>query len=191
MEKSEKDYLLGYMAHYQTQQRAYYGGILVTDIRGVPKEFRHSEGIRPTRMQTTLYGDSLETSLGTDALAPALYGALTLKPDVLIVDKESRLLFGSFANAHTPAALLVPLPDPDLAFADTLTMDGNLLDARDFDLRGSTSERVYAYIEEGRSGDMGARALQAAQKTMNLMSPFERIRLVLAEVAQAEHGRSR
>lgn len=187
----DKEFLLGYMAHHQSQQRAYYGGILVTDVRGVPKEFRHSEGIRPTRMQNSLYGDSLEASLGMDALAPALYAALTVKPDVLLIDKESRILFGSFAHMHPPAALLVPLDDPDKAFAEELALDGNLLDARDYDLRGSNSERVYAYIEEGSSGDNGARALAAAHKKANLMTPFQRIRQVLTEIAQTEHGRTK
>lgn len=187
----EKEYLLGYMAHHQSHQRTYYGGILITDVRGVPKEFRHSEGIKPTRMQTTLYGDSLETSIGMDALAPALYSALTIKPDVLLIDQDSRILFGGFAHAHPPSALLVPLDDPDKAFGDVLTIDGSLLDAREFDLKGSSTERVYAYIEEGSSGEAGARALSAAHKKANLMSPFHRIRQVLSEIAQTEQGRTK
>ena len=189
MNKSDKDCLLGYIAHYVSPQRAYYGGILITDARGVPKEFRHSEGVRPSRVQSTLYGESLEESLGTDALAPALLGSVTIKPEILLIDKESRLLFGQFAHANAPAALLVPLADPDLAFADMLGVDGSLLDARDYDLKGSTSERVYAYIQD-RSDNVGARILETAQKRMNLMSPFLRIRTVLAEIAQVEMGRA-
>ncbi len=185
----QDDYLLGYLAHYQTSQRAYYGGLLITNVRGIPLEFRHSEGIKPSRLQATLYGDSLDASVGSDALAPALYDALSAKPDLLLIDTGSRILFGSFLHAHRPAALLVPLDDPDKAFADSLSLDGSLLQAHDFDYKGSTSERIYAYIEEDHGHPVGTSALDLAQKTMNLLSPFDRIRTVLSEIAQAEQSR--
>ena len=64
----DNDYLLGYLAHFVSPQRGYYGGILVTDTRGVPREFRHTDAIKPTRTQTVLYGDSLEASLALTLL---------------------------------------------------------------------------------------------------------------------------
>jgi hypothetical protein len=187
----QDEYLLGYFAYIQTTQRAYYAGLLVTNTRGVPKEFRHSEAVKPSRLQATLYGDSLESSLGTDALAPALYNALTDKPSVLLIDREGRNLFGSFAHAHHSAALLVPLDDPDKAFADMLCSEGSLLEAIDYDYKGSKTERIYAYIEEEPGQDTGRRTLAQAQKTMNLLSPFDRIRMVLTEIAQLEQGRNK
>lgn len=183
------NYILGYLAYYQTTQRAYYGGLLLTDVRGIPQEFRHSEGIKPSRLQIALYGDTLDTSVGSDALAPALYEALLTKPDLLLIDTGGKILFGPFLHAHRPAALLVPLDDPDKAFADSLSLDGNLLHAQDFDYKGSSSERIYAYIEEDHGLCVAGSALEMAQKTMNLISPFDRIRSILAEIAQAEQGR--
>jgi len=179
------------MAHYVSPQRAYYGGILVTNAKGVPREFRHSEGVRPTKLQEALYGDSLELSLGLDALGPALYDALQLRPDVLLVDAESRQVFGSFLDAHPPAALLVVYDDPEKAFADTISPEGNLLGARELQLKTPSKDRLFAYIEEGDSGGAGFRALADAQKGMNLVSPFQRIRLVLAQVAETEQDRKK
>ena len=183
----EKSYLLGYLAHFVSPQRGYYGGLLVTDNQGVPREFRHTEAVKPNRTQVLLYGDSLEASLGTDALAPALYDALTIKPDLLIIDKQSRALFGSFLLQHRPAALLTALADRDLAFNDLLAMEGDLLAAQEFELKGSSEERVYAYIEDS-ANQIGNTILNEAQRSMNLISPLDRIRLVLTEVAQAERG---
>ena len=185
------DYLLGYLTYYMSPQHTYYGGLLVTDVRGVPREFRHSEAIKPNRTQTLLYGDSLEASLGADALAPALYDALTLKPTILLMDKGSRLLFGSFLLRYPPCALLVSLTDRDLAFNDIIAPEGNLLAAKDFDLKGTPTERVYAYIEDRPPHYVGETALEVAQKYMNLMSPFDRIRQVLMEVWQVEQTRTR
>lgn len=184
------DYLLGYLSHFVSPQRSYYAGILVTDIRGVPREFRHTEAIKPSRTQIVLYGDSLEASLGEDALAPALYDALTLKPDVLFIDKQSRPLFGSFLLRHRPSALLAALADRDIAFNDMLALEGDLLAAQDFELKGSSTERVYAYIEEDED-QSGGTIISMAQRSMNLISPFDRVRTVLSEVAQAEQGSAR
>lgn len=188
MNKKDNDYLLGCFAHYMTPQRAYYGGILITDVQGVPKEFRHSEAVRPSRLQATLYGESLEECLGTDALAPALYESIRLKPDILLIDKEGRELFGPYVNANAPAVLLVPLADRDLAFADVLSKDSDLLDAYDYDLKGSTTERIYAYIND--IGNTVTQILAIAQKRMNIISPFGRIRTALAEISLVDSGRT-
>jgi len=186
--RQEGDYLLGYFAYLQTRQHAYYGGLLVTNTRGVPQEFRHSEGVKPTWIQTALYGDSLESSLGMDALAPALYGALTEKPDILLIDEKGRKLFGSFVHLHCPAALLIPYDDSAKALGNFLCPEGSLLEAKEFSYADSYSERIYAYIEEDLYNPIGTRALEAAQNLMNLFSPFERIRTALTEIAQGEPG---
>ena len=84
------EYLLGFLAHLVTPKGMYYGGLLVTNTKGVPKEFRHSDGIQPNRVQILLYGDCLESSLGSDTLAPVLYNSLPQKPHVLLIDQASR-----------------------------------------------------------------------------------------------------
>lgn len=185
----EENFLLGYLAHYVSPQRGYYGGLLVTDTRGIPREFRHSEAIKPTRIQSLLYGDCLEMSLGTDALAPELYNALTLKPDILLIDKASRELFGSFLLRYPPCAFLVPLSDPDYALPDRIAFEGSSLDATEFILKGSTHEKLYAYIEDLHY--KGNSVLKSAELQMNLFNPFERVRTVLAEISQSEQGRQR
>jgi hypothetical protein len=119
--------MIGYLGRYVAQDGAYYAGLLVTNVRGVPREFRHSEGIKPSRLQTALYGESLEDSLGSDALAPALYDALGARPDLLLINEEGRDLFGRFATAHCPAAMLVQYPDRDMAFGESLSEGGELL----------------------------------------------------------------
>ncbi|MCC5648066.1 hypothetical protein LC607_35310 [Nostoc sp. CHAB 5824] len=186
----DNDYLLGYFAHFVSPQRGYYGGILVTDTRGVPKEFRHTDAVKPTRTQTVLYGDSLEASLGTDAIAPALYDALTIKPHILLIEAPSRPLFGSFLLKYRPAALLAALADRDLAFNDMLSLEGDLLAAQEFDLKGSSSERIYAYIEDS-TDQQGNKILSTAQRSMNLITPFSRVTMVLTEVSQIETGTPR
>lgn len=187
----EDNYLLGYLAHYVSPQGAYYGGLLVTDTRGIPIEFRHSAAVTPTRIQSLLYGDSLELSIGTDALAPELYRATNRKPDILLVDKDSRNLFGTFLIRYPPCALLVALADQDLALPDRIAFEGNSLYAVELAHKGSSSEKIYAYIEDTYPDYRGDTILKRAQSQMNLVSPFNRIRTVLEEISRTEPGRHR
>jgi hypothetical protein len=187
LERNEEDFHLGYLAHlYVPQTRAYYGGLLVTNTRGVPKEFRHSSAVKPTKAQLALYGDSLEESIGSEAIAPALFNALTAKIDLLLIDNQGRPLYGGYAHQHPPAALLRVVDDPDKAFGESIHPEGELLDARPFTLRGSSIGHLFAYLDD-QGNPSAARALVVAQQRMNLLSPFDRIRTVLTEIAQSEH----
>ncbi len=189
----EDNYLLGYLAHYVSPQGAYYGGLLVTDTRGIPVEFRHSAAVTPTRIQSLLYGDSLELSIGTDALAPELYRALTRKPDILLIDKGSRSLFGTFLVSYPPCALLVALADKDIgSLPDFIALEGiSSLYPVELAHKGANNEKIYAYIEDTYSDNKGETVLKRAQSQMNLVSPFNRIRIVLEEISRTEPGRHR
>ena len=45
----------------ELDQNVYVGGVLVIDSNGFPLEFKHSNKISVTKVQKTLYGDSLLT----------------------------------------------------------------------------------------------------------------------------------
>jgi hypothetical protein len=187
----DRDYLIGYLGHYVSQDGAYYGGLLVTNLRGVPREFRHSEGIKPTKLQNMLYGESLEDSLGGDALAPALYDALATRPDLLLIDRKGKDLFGRFAAGRCPAAMLVQYPDPDMAFGESLSEGGELLHPVEFVVKSHGVGCVHAYIEGNGASPLGRTILDMANKCMNLISPFKRVEEVLTEIAVADHSRRR
>ena len=143
------DPLIGYLAHFVTSdQNHYFGGILTTDLRGIPKEFKHTEAVKPSRTQTILYGDTLELAIGTDAIAPALYASLSRKPNLLLIEKNGKPLFGSFLLEHSPSGLIVSLKSPDLAFGEYLANEGNLINALDFDLKNSSTDRHRASASE-------------------------------------------
>jgi hypothetical protein len=178
MLKSGREYLLGYLAWYKSAQSAYYGGILVTNDKGVPREFRHTSGITPLPVQSILYGDSLEVSIGSDAIAPALIGALQQKPDILLINTQGRKLFGRFVSEHPPAALIELLDDPEKALPYSLYDGGDLLTALSLKHPGSSSEHLFAYLLDDND-ENGYICLNQAHNTMNLYSPFQRIHDVL------------
>lgn len=85
----EETKLLGFLGFYETQERdGYLGAILVTDIQGVPQEFRCTHPVRPTMIQRPLYGDTLEPYIGVTLCGIPLIESIQNKPSLIIVQKE-------------------------------------------------------------------------------------------------------
>lgn len=183
MVSDPKAVFLGFIAQFVTPEQECLSGLLVTNTEGVPKEFRHTEPFKPSRLQSMLYGQTLDFSLGSQAMGPALLSELSIKPTLLCVDEEGQPFFGRFVVDARPGALLKVLPSAEHAFADFIAPDGNLLEAIELDARSQANGHLYAYLEDDTVGT-GRRALDAAQQKMNLLTPFQRVRQVLVEVAK-------
>lgn len=67
------------------------GGVMITDISGLPIEFRYTEPLTPTRIQRVLYGDVLEGYIKGEVIIKSLYDSLENQPDLLIVNEETLL----------------------------------------------------------------------------------------------------
>ncbi|PKK92022.1 MAG: hypothetical protein CVV64_00990 [Candidatus Wallbacteria bacterium HGW-Wallbacteria-1] len=61
------------------------GGILVTDDRGVPLEYKYTDPVRPTRFQSILYGKVLESYVRREVIATNLLSKIDNKPDLFVV----------------------------------------------------------------------------------------------------------
>lgn len=64
---------------------SYLGGLLVTDPSGIPLDFRYTEPITPTRLQSVLYGKALEPHLKEEVIQKTLLKELKLAPDLFLV----------------------------------------------------------------------------------------------------------
>ena len=51
---------------------SYLGGLLLTDTSGIPLDFRYTEPITPTKLQTVLYGRALEPYLKGEIIQKTL-----------------------------------------------------------------------------------------------------------------------
>ena len=182
--------LIGYLADHVSSSGAFYGGILVVNEKGLPREFRHTEGINPSRLQRTLYGDALLSSLGAEAMGPVLLRALTKKPSILLIDPKGRDQFGEFVLNQRPAGLLTSAPNSESMFMDQIAPSGNMLDHIQLVHHGIDKSQIFVYVDEG-DGRGGEDALKTAQTLMNLKSPFDRVRSVLAQVAEIEESKGR
>ena len=185
------EYLLGFLAHLVTAKGTYYGGLLVTNTKGVPKEFRHSDAVQPNRVQIILYGDCLASSLGSDTLAPVLYNSLLQKPHVLLIDQASRELFGSFLHQQQPSGMLLETPSASSPPAQQICSEGPTIAAVEMQCKGVPTRKIGLYLEDDSKNPQSLAALTTAQKTMNLLTPFDRIRTVLTELAEYDLARKK
>lgn len=72
-------------------KKAFRGGILVTDINTYPIEFRVTSPIRPTALQTVLYGNTLESYMYVELITLPLIRAIKSKP-LLVLTRSDNLL---------------------------------------------------------------------------------------------------
>ena len=81
----------GYVLSFSVAEDVFMGGAMVTDVHGLPLEFRYTEPVRATKLQRILYGDVLEKYIHGDVIAGNLIGRLEQKPDLFIVSEPALL----------------------------------------------------------------------------------------------------
>ena len=67
------------------------GAAMVTDQRGFPLEYRVTTPVRPSAVQTALYGESLEPFVTNELLGNRLVDSLTIAPAILLVNRLTGL----------------------------------------------------------------------------------------------------
>ena len=82
---------IGYVLSLSVAEDVFMGGAMVTDIHGLPLEFRYTEPVRATKLQRILYGDVLEKYIHGDVIAGNLIGRLEQKPDLFLVSEPALL----------------------------------------------------------------------------------------------------
>jgi hypothetical protein len=99
---------------------SYLGGLLVTDTSGIPLDFRYTEPITPTRLQSILYGKSLEPHLKEEVIQKTLLKELKTPPDLFILS-PTELAGGWSGDSKYPVLAVqksqeAPLPKVGDAF---------------------------------------------------------------------------
>lgn len=84
-----KNVLLGFLSLYETSSHdVYLGAILITDLQGIPQEFRCTHPVKPTTIQKPLYGDTLEPYIGVNLCGIPLIKSIQNEPSIIVVYKD-------------------------------------------------------------------------------------------------------
>lgn len=85
-------FLLGFLVVEPTARNdGFISGVMVTDSRGYPLEFKATTPIRPSLVQKTLYGATLEKYVGVELCGKSLIRQLSRRPVVILVPDRSLL----------------------------------------------------------------------------------------------------
>jgi hypothetical protein len=84
---AEKKLLLGYLT-IEAKDNFFRGAALVTDVRGIPVDFRYTEPVRPTKLERILYGGALDIYLREEVILENLLGAVEANPSLWLVDSN-------------------------------------------------------------------------------------------------------
>lgn len=160
------------------------GGLMVVDCRGFPVEFKYSEPIQPTKVQSVLYGQVLESHVKLDVISDSLLKSvsqqfsilMTQDDNVLEHDFKSDLVIGRLSTTKSP-----PLSD---------TGDFIKIKEREYLLQASPNTNPLR-VQFARSKKIDEKkltaALQALAKagqTMDIDEPMTRVYRALDLICQ-------
>src|SRR5512142_1481931 len=93
---------------------SYLGGLLLTDSSGIPLDFRYTEPITPTKLQSVLYGKALEPHLKEEVIQKTLLKELKGSPDLFIL-QATELAGGWNADTRCPVLAVQKTQDAPLS----------------------------------------------------------------------------
>ena len=82
---------LAYLTVANPAPNLYIGGLMVTDRRGLPLEFRYTEPVQPTKIQQVLYGQVLNTYIKREVILETLLRNLEVSFKCLLVEDPTLL----------------------------------------------------------------------------------------------------
>jgi hypothetical protein len=85
------DFKIGYLMVSSPVPNVFIGGLMVTDGRGLPVEFRYTEPIQPTKIQQVLYGQVLSAYIKREVVLETLLKNTESKFKCLLVEDEQML----------------------------------------------------------------------------------------------------
>ncbi len=157
---------LGFLTVIQ-EPTGWVGGYLVTNAWGRPLEFRLTSAVQPNRVQTVLYGPTLNEYLHVDVIGKALVEKTSIRPDLIVTDCLAVLGLRSRIDIPVialPGSAGVPPASDSIALTHAISKSPLLLSARFASDEAMIVER-----------------LDGVDPAVDLAEPFDRIREAVAE----------
>lgn len=164
---------------------SYLGGLLVTDSSGIPVDFRYTEPITPTKLQTVLYGKALEPHLKEEVIQRTLLKELKGAPDLLIIP-PTELAGGWSGEVRCPVLAVQKTQEPALGRL------GEVFRATPRELLLQVAEgasplrALFAAGVDAAAQDQAAQMLIEAGYHMDLAEPLERVAAALQTLLAPE-----
>lgn len=164
---------------------SYLGGLLVTDASGIPLDFRYTEPITPTKLQSVLYGKALEPHLKEEVIQRTLLKELKTPPDVFVVPAAD-LAASAGAEVKCPMVAMQRSQEP------ALPRIGEIFRVSPREVLAQLAEGaaplrvVFAAPQDLAGQDAVLQRLLQAGYHMDLTEPMERVAAALQSLVKGE-----
>lgn len=166
----DQEPLLGFFSIVELTKDLFRGGILLTDVRGKPRDFRCTSAIRPNAIQKVLYGRTLAEHLALELCGLPLLNALPNQPAVLLADAPDSLALRP--ESEVPMLWLRRQADAPSASVSGAAGDAVELIASE----SGAFEAVMASVKAGHEADLEwVLTLREMARTLDPLEPFGRI----------------
>lgn len=192
------DLKIGYLMVSSPVPNVYIGGLMVTDGRGLPVEFRYTEPIQPTKIQQVLYGQVLSAYIKREVVLETLLKNIESKFKCLLVEDEQMLDYPAkgysiIRIAGTKSAPLGPVgKTQDMGPGEVLLQvnaEGSPIRVYVGKLKVPAPEEMTSAAAVGGAGDTAGDLigmLLEAGKAMDVVEPLRRIEKALEIICQEE-----
>ena len=173
--------LLGFLSVEATaDEKGWIGAMLVTDINGLPLEFRCTTAVKPDTLQRTLYGQKLEPFIKLELCAKRILSQVQRKPRVIFVNSE--ILLELEPDTDLPVIYIQP-PGGSVPL---VTPVSNGVERGRVESGGEDPKSlVFWYSKENNPQETQALMGGIFQK-FNLIEPFDRSRAALKLLAEQD-----
>ena len=164
---------------------SYLGGLLLTNGQGIPTDFRYTEPITPTKLQSVLYGKALEPHLRGEVIQKALLKEMKTPPDLMFV-RVSDVMDDFAAEAKFPILAVQLSQEPRLSSPGTIRR----ISSRELLVQiseGASPLRVMFTpgLEQAEQELAVAKVMQAGNQ-MDLTEPMDRALEALRSLIQTD-----
>lgn len=179
---SETNRRLMYLASQKFEgDKAIRGAFLLTDLDTKPIEFRCTNPIRPTQLQTMLYGDILRHHILIELIGEPLVRSVKEIPDIILVTENEFLGMRPIVNIP----IVVLAKDAQIA---AISGDGN-----EFQMLNSASGRFEPIVFSTNTSfpddkSLADEVLAGVFNKFDLIEPFTRIGSALEQVHLQKTG---
>ena len=169
---------LGFLTLHETENSGYVASLLVTNVKGIPKEFRCTHPIKPDAIQRSLYGTGLVQYIGVEICGRPLLRSVRNKPKIIFVDKP--FLMNLEAHASTPIIFIKEIVENDPSIlANNQGFQTEVIELTKGDpplqiiRREEIAPKTIAFIEE-------------VSQAFNITETFERMRQAVQNLNQLD-----
>jgi len=176
---------IGYIIASEQCDNVFMGGLLVTDQKGLPIEFRYTDPVTPTKLQRIIYGSALDRYLIVEVIARSLVESISDKPDIFITN--SRLILELSEVFKAPLISIQQgeeSPFPELGYMTKLPTGDFLMQ-----IHPSGSPVHIAYTGDPHGFEKIQPLLAASGSKMDLIEPLRRIEKALDEILASSERR--